>query len=223
VLWKRPREPSDEEDGTVCNVDLVRGLRDLAVEAAAAEGDEDVASGGMADVRVYTAAGDCLHSFRALLAASSPTFRAMFSHNMKVCRLWLPSTRVRLGASAINIKSASMGLPTIAHPFYVPSTSKLGTTSNTLHAYITAQYLRSGALQARMRVASRIALRRGAEYSLLPHYRPHPLQKCLAVSQCKRLLYRLRSHVIAPDGVGHCYIRCSGYNATRSGVPCECA
>lgn len=75
-MWQRPREPAEHTDASVCNVDLLRGVRSLAGPAESA----------LPDVLVATADGATLPSFRVLLAASAASFRAMFSADMQEAR-----------------------------------------------------------------------------------------------------------------------------------------
>jgi hypothetical protein len=88
VLWRRPREPCDDSDMSVCNAMFVRGMQVLSVEAAS--GFSELTSAGsldpevVSDVHVHTSDGRVLHSSKLLLAASAPMFFAMFSHDMQV-------------------------------------------------------------------------------------------------------------------------------------------
>ena len=80
-MWQRPREPAEHADASVCNVDLLRGVRSLAVAGAAGPADT-----ALPDVLVATADGATLPSFRVLLAASAASFRAMFCAGMQEAR-----------------------------------------------------------------------------------------------------------------------------------------
>ena len=80
MLWKRPREPSARLDATAFNHHLLHGLPQLT--ATIAEGPSQ-AGALKPDVWVTTSDGARLPTFRLLLAASSPAFKAMFDHPLK--------------------------------------------------------------------------------------------------------------------------------------------
>jgi hypothetical protein len=80
-MWKKPREPSQQEDTSVSNVDLIRGMRNLAAESTS---DANPDGRVPPDLMVCTSDGQKLPSFRALLAATASSFRAMFSYDMRV-------------------------------------------------------------------------------------------------------------------------------------------
>jgi hypothetical protein len=85
-MWKKPREPSQREDTSVCNVDLIRGMRSLTAESTSGT---DPDGRVLPDLMVCTSDGQRLPTFRALLAATASSFRAMFSYDMRVCHLSL--------------------------------------------------------------------------------------------------------------------------------------
>lgn len=81
MLWRRPREPNDRDDFSVSNSDLLKGVRALALDASSVQDPQGEAS---SDVMVVCSDGRELPAFRALLAASSEPFKAMFRYGMRV-------------------------------------------------------------------------------------------------------------------------------------------
>lgn len=85
VLWKRAKEPTEQADSSISNIDFFLGMPSLVGDASTALQASPNASGQhISDVLITTADGAILPSFKVLLAASSPAVSAMFSHQLKV-------------------------------------------------------------------------------------------------------------------------------------------